>query len=137
MNRGRSIVGLVALVAWASVVGAAEKPPEAYAKAMKDIGAATGALTKAAKAEDFATVSKSAIAIVEVAPGIRKFWEGKADDAVAAAAAMLKAAGDLRVAADLSSADGIAFSTEELTAACAKCHTAHRERLADGTFEIK
>ena len=43
----------------------------------------------------------------------------------------------MRVAAGLMSGEGVAYSAKELAGTCATCHTAHREKLPDGTFQIK
>ena len=118
-------------------VMAAEKPPDSYSKAMKDIGAAAMSIDKATAAGDYDAVSKSAGAIVDAFPVVEKYWTGKAEDAVMLAQAAAKAAGDLRAVAGLQSSEGVAFSAKELTAACTQCHMAHREALPDGTFQIK
>ena len=129
-------LGLNALF-WIAVT-AAEKPSEQYSKAMKDIGAAAASVTKAIPAEDFDTVSKNATSIIEAFPVIRKYWTDKADgDAVRSVVAAEKAAADLRVAAGLKSSDGVDYSAKELTEICTQCHTAHREQLPDGSFQIK
>lgn len=116
----------------------AEKPSEQYSKAEKAIGAAAESATKAIQAQDFDTVSKNATSIIEAFPVIRKYWTDKADlDAVRLVTAAEKSAADLRVAAGLQSTDGVEYSAKELADICAQCHTAHREQLPDGSFQIK
>jgi len=126
------LIGLLGLVAFA-----ADNPPEDYAKAMKDMGAAVARIDKATAAGDFDTIGQSAGTIVDSLPVVEKYWTGKADDAVMFAQSAAKMAGDLRAVAGLQSADGVAFSAKELAAVCTQCHTAHRETLANGTFQIK
>ncbi len=116
---------------------AAEKPPDDYSKAMKDIGAAATAANKAMTEQNYEAVSKSAVAIINAFPVVEKYWTGKADDGVKLSRTAVKAAGDLRALADIKSSDGVADAMKDLTAACGQCHMAHRERLPDGTFEIK
>jgi len=115
----------------------AEKPSEEYSKAMKDIGAGMQAANKAIQAQDYEAVSKNAATIIDAFPVIEKYWAGKSEDAVKMVRKAAKAASDMRVAAGLNSAEGVAYSAKELGETCAPCHTAHRERLPDGTFEIK
>jgi hypothetical protein len=119
------------------VLTAAEKPPMAYSKAMKDIGMAAMGLDKAVADNDYDTVSKSAAVMVDAFAAVEKYWTGKADDAEKLAHAAGKAAGDLRAMADIKSGEGIGIAVKDLTATCAQCHMAHREALPDGTFEIK
>jgi cytochrome c556 len=116
----------------------AEKAPEAYVAAMKTIGAATGALNKSIQAEDFDAITKNVTSIIDTLPVVDKYWSGgKADDAKKWTQTAVKAAADLRVAAGLKSSEGVAYSAKELTETCAQCHTAHREKLPDGSFEVK
>lgn len=82
------------------VVLAAEKPPENYQQAMKNLGAFAQGMPKAAQ------------------------------DGV-------KAAADLGVTANLKSKEGAEYSAKIITDTCMGCHMAHRERAADGTFQIK
>jgi hypothetical protein len=125
-------VGLVALGA-----GAAEKPPAEYAKAMKEIDAAAQKVEKAIKAEDYETVSKSSDEMIEPLKIVQTYWTGKSDEAVTMTEDTAKASIDLTVSADLKSAEGVTFVAKQLAATCEKCHTAHRESLPDGSFEIK
>lgn len=115
---------------------AAEKPPEFYSKAMKDIGAAAMTIEKATASEDYDSVSKSAAAIIDAFPPIEKYWMGK-EDAIKFVQTASKAAADLRVMAGIQSKEGVAYSAKELAAVCTQCHMAHREAQADGTFLIK
>jgi hypothetical protein len=39
--------------------------------------------------------------------------------------------------ANLANAEGMSCSMKELTDACSACHAAHREKLSDGSFQIK
>jgi len=115
----------------------AEKPSDQYSKAMKDIDAAMQSLNKAIQAEDFDTVSKNAASMVDAFPVVEKYWAGKAQDAATLVQKAEKVAADLGVAAGLKSGEGVAYSAKELTDICMQCHTAHRNRLPDGSFEIK
>jgi cytochrome c556 len=127
------IVGVFALAATA-----AEKPSADYQKAMRDLGAVAQGLGKAVQAEDYDTLTKytaSAKAALEVA---LKFWQSKkVEDGIRHADNATTAVAVLGVSAGLKSQEGAEAAAKDLMAACAACHTAHREKLPDGTFEIK
>jgi hypothetical protein len=109
-----------------------------YVEAMKDIQAAAQAVNQIPKTQDFKAASQAAAKARTAFLYVQEFWtERKATDAADLAAAGAKAAGDIVVAADLSSAEGVEYSAKELNATCMACHTAHRERKDDGTFTIK
>ncbi len=127
--------GLIGL--FAGVAVAVEKPSDEYVKAMKDIRAAMQNVDKAVQASDFEAVSKNAAVVKDAFSLVEKYWNGKAEDALKLAQTAGKAASDLGVAAGLASGDGVAFSAKELNDTCTACHTAHRERLPDGSFQIK
>ena len=56
---------------------------------------------------------------------------------MAAAKAAGKAAADLERAAKAKNEEAVAASAKAVNGACKTCHDAHRERLPDGTSEIK
>jgi hypothetical protein len=116
---------------------AAEKPPADFVKAMQTIAAAQEAATKALEAEDLVASEKHAASIVDAFPVIQKYWSGKSEGAVTMVRTASKAASDLRVSSQQNSLEGALYSAKELTAACANCHNAHREKMPDGTFQIK
>ena len=68
---------------------------------------------------------------------VQQFWEGRDPDAGRLAATALKAAEDARVAAGLTSAEGVSYATREMSETCMTCHAAHREEVSDGTYRIK
>lgn len=130
-------VALVLLSVFGLAVFAAEKPPENYQKAMKDLGALSQGIGKAVADEnydaitEYATSAKAAFVVVE------EFWRTKGGEALKMAQTGGKAASDLEVTAGLKNAEGVAFAAKELTDLCAGCHAAHREKMPDGTFQIK
>ena len=125
-------VGLLGLTVWAS-----EKPPAEFANAMKISAAAQAAATKAMKDENFEEVEKQAAMIVEAFPAVEKYWAVRAPDVLPMVRVASKAASDLRVSAQQRSVEGLEYSSKDLTEACTTCHAAHREKMPDGTFEIK
>lgn len=135
-------LGMVAGLACLLVTGVstAEKPSEDYAKAMKTIGAEMQTINKAiaAPTPDYIAASLSAQKIVASLEVVQKYWKGKADDASKLADTASKTASDLAVtAASGFNTTGVPAMVKELSGTCGACHMAHRERLPDGTFEIK
>ena len=125
-------------VAWLGLtVWASEKAPTEFANAMRVSAAAQAAATTAMKAEDFDEVEKQAALIVEAFPAVEKYWAVRSPDVLPLVRVASKAASDLRVSAQQRSTEGLEYSSKDLIAACDKCHEAHREKMPDGTFEIK
>lgn len=125
-------VGLLGLTVWAS-----EKAPVEFANAMRVSAAAKAAATAAMKEENFDEVEKQAAIIVEAFPAIEKYFAVRSPDVLPMVRIASKAASDLRVSAQQRSAEGLEYSSKDLTAACTTCHDAHRVTMPDGTFEIK
>ena len=129
-------LGVVALCGF--VAAAAEKPTPEYQKAMKDLGAVAQAIGKPGASEDFPAVTKSVESAKAAFDVVEKYWRAKSvDDALKAAQAGQKAAADMGVAAGLTSAEGVQAAFKDMTDTCRSCHTAHREKMEDGSFMIK
>ena len=118
-------------------VAANEKPSDEYRKAMRDLAAFNQGIEKAIMAEDYDTVQKLA-ASAKAAFGVTEsYWSTRNAEATKLAQTGGKAASDLDVAAGLKSGDGATFAMKGVREVCGPCHMARRERLPDGTFEIK
>jgi cytochrome c556 len=139
MRRTPALVIGTLLGALALIVIAADKPPDDYAKLMKDFGSALQGVNKAVQAEDFEAVTKNIVVVIDGLPAVEKFWSNRAgaQDAQKLVEAAKKSAGDLRVAAGLKSGEGVTYSMKELGESCSGCHSAHRDKGADGSFLIK
>ena len=127
-------------IAAAGVVAvlAAERPPEAYVKLMKDTNTAAQSLRGHAQAKDYDGIAADAAALRKLFSDAEAFWTTrKADDAIGFAKAGGKAASDLETAAKAKNEDGVATAARSVNGTCMGCHTAHRERLADGSSAIK
>jgi hypothetical protein len=61
----------------------------------------------------------------------------KAEDAIKVAGAGSKAADDLLMAIKDKDYDAVTVAAAAIAATCAGCHSPHRERLPDGSYEIK
>lgn len=126
-----------------------EKPTPEYQKAMKELGSVNNRLRNSLKDIDFPAIEKDAAAMKAIFAVVLTYWqEKKVDDAMKLAQDGVKAATDLETAAKAQNHPGVvaaqaaiagASSTGEIGAigVCAPCHTAHRVRLPDGTYEIK
>jgi mono/diheme cytochrome c family protein len=136
--RGKSVLIAVCAVVLGLTLRANEKPSDAYQKAMKDLGAANQSLRNNVTAKDYDAIAKDAATFKASFATALAFWTAKkTDDAMMLAQTGAKAAADLEQAAKSKSEDGVAAAQKAVGAICAACHMAHRERLADGTFEIK
>src|SRR5262245_66321773 len=89
-----------ALVAAVGVVlRAAEPAPESYVKAMKTIGAALQAATKANASNDFMTIAKAAADMKPAMELVREYWDlQKTAKPLEWAKESVKLAGDLETA---------------------------------------
>ncbi|HWF84659.1 MAG TPA: hypothetical protein VG222_07430 [Vicinamibacterales bacterium] len=136
---GRSVLLAVAAASVLAIgVMANEKPSDAYVKSMKETNAAAQSLKKNVEAKDYDGVAKDAATLKTLFAGTEEFWTArKADDAITAAKAGLTAATDLETAAKAKNAEGVTTAAKAVNATCKTCHDAHRERLPDGTSEIK
>jgi len=66
------------------------------------------------------------------------FWTAKkVEDATNFAKNAVKAATDLETAAKASNEEGVAAAARAVSGSCQVCHMAHRQRMPDGSYEIK
>lgn len=138
MRRGSASLALGAAVVFAVAVMASEKAPDTYVKNMKDTNAAAASLRKSVEAKDYDAVAKDAANLKALFTTTEEFWTKRnVDDAMTVAKAGIKAASDLEAAAKAKNEAGVADAAKSVNATCKSCHDAHRERLPDGTSEIK
>lgn len=119
-------------------VAAQEKAPESYVTMMKGMQAHLGGASMALRGKDAVAVAKHAAEMQPLFEEAAKFWEArKAQDAVDAAKAGAKAAGELEAAAKADNAEEMTAARKSIIDTCQTCHTAHREKMPDGTWAIK
>jgi len=119
-------------------VMAGEKPPESYVKLMKDTNTAGQGLRGHVQAKDYDAIATDAATLKKLFADNETFWTArKVDDAAAFARTGSKGAEALEMAAKAKNDEGIAAASKDVNGTCQGCHTAHRERLPDGTSEIK
>jgi hypothetical protein len=117
---------------------AGEKPPESYVKLMKDTNAAAQALRGHVQAKDYDAIATDAATLKSLFADTEAFWTPrKAEDAIGFAKTGASAAADLESAAKARDEEKVGTAARAVNGTCQGCHTAHRERLPDGTSEIK
>ena len=106
-------------------------------KEMKQIDEHAAALRKMQPLTG-AEVSTHAEQLAELYESQKAFWvERKTDDAIKLSDDGRAAAVQLAAAAKSGDAQAAAAAMKNLGGTCRGCHTAHREKLADGTFKVK
>jgi hypothetical protein len=117
------------------------KPPmteDEYSKTMKQIGPTFQNLQKNNAAMNHAEGAQDARKLASWFLDVQAYWEAKkVDDATGFAKTAVKAAQDTETASTAMNMMALGDAQKALAGACQSCHTAHRERLADGTFRIK
>jgi cytochrome c556 len=117
---------------------AGEKPPESYVKLMKDTNSAAQALRGHLEAKDYDAIATDAMTLKKLYADTEAFWAArKTEDAIGFSKTGAKAAADLETAAKTKNEEGVTTAAKAVTGTCTGCHTAHRERLPDGSSEIK
>jgi hypothetical protein len=105
---------------------------------MKDIQAAQQNLKKAVDAKTAAAAMADAVKMHDAFLQVEAFWKQRnTEDAVKSAGDSVQAASKVVAAAKTDNADDLAAGFTAVGAQCRNCHTAHRERLPDGTYKIK
>jgi cytochrome c556 len=117
-----------------SVLSAQSKTDEDYDKLMKGVGAANGALRKAA---DPKAASVEAAKLVALFKDAQQFWTARNNKEAAdwSAAAMTHAAA-IEKAGAAGNAEEVAAHAKELGGTCQSCHAKYREKTETG-FAIK
>jgi hypothetical protein len=135
------------IVATASLAAQAGQAPmakmaisseEDYSKAMKEVGAQNGVLRKATTSASEADVAASAAKLETIFKDVQAYWENKkVEDATTAAKNAVAASQAISKAAAAHDMPAATAASQTLAAQCMTCHTAHRERLPDGSFKMK
>jgi cytochrome c556 len=137
MVRHSMMAAGIVFAAFASLAaqGQVEKAPEEYQKLMRQIGPTAQGL---AKKTDHAEIAKDAAALRTLFTQVEAFWkQRKTEDAIKFAGAAQTAATEIETAAKAGNDAGIAAARKTLTGQCQACHTAHRDKMADGSWGIK
>lgn len=118
----------------AAILSAQAKTDEDYDKIMKSVGAANGAMRKAADPKAAAAEAEKLVALFK---DVQQFWTTRSNKEAAdwAASAGVHAA-EIVKAGTAGNAEGVASHTKELGGVCQTCHTKYREKTETG-FAIK
>lgn len=140
MKLGSVSAGVFVVTMFLVLSAQAPKPmsDEDYDKIMKQVGPTFMNLQRDNATMNHAQGAKNAQMLAAWFKEVQTYWEAKkvedaagfAKNAVAAAEATVKASASMDMAA-------LGDAQKTLAGACQSCHTAHRERLPDGTFRIK
>lgn len=117
-----------------TVLSAQAKTDEDFDKLMKGVGAANGAMRKAASPADAAAEAAKLVTLFKDA---QAFWTARGNKEAAdwSASAMMHAA-EIEKAGKAGNAEGVAAHGKELGGTCMTCHTKYREKTETG-FAIK
>jgi hypothetical protein len=122
---------MLTVVAWS-------QDEDKYKEWMQTAGATVGSLQKNLKARNGEAASADAHKLHMVFGEVHGFWQKKnVDDAMKFA--MDASEGFHKVAEQASAGhfDEASATLKATTASCGGCHSAHREKTADGSFKIK
>jgi cytochrome c556 len=105
---------------------------------MKTVGATSGSLRKNLAAKDGAAASADAKKLQDVFAQVHDYWHAKrVDDATISAADSRAGFRDVAALASEGKFDEASAAMQKTSATCGACHTAHREKAADGSWKIK
>jgi cytochrome c556 len=105
---------------------------------MKSIGATAGSLRKNLEAKNTEAAAADAKKLQEIFGHVHSYWSDKhVDDATRFAMDAGKGFGEVAEEAAAGKFEDAAATLKTTSANCGGCHTAHREKSADGTFKIK
>jgi len=122
---------LVAVVAWGQDEGE-------YRTWMQTAGGTVGSLKKNLDAKNGPAAAADARKLQEVFNHVHEFWQTKnSEDAMKFAMGASEGFGKIAGQASAGKFDEASAAFKEATANCGGCHSAHREKAADGSFRIK
>ena len=115
----------------------ADQVSEDYSKLMKPAAAANGALQKSVDADLSAAATNAKDVQADFAK-IEEFWAKRGvADAQGFAKNIQSAAADAASAAAAGNKEAAAAAAKKIGANCGACHMAHRDKLPDGSFQLK
>jgi cytochrome c556 len=138
-------VAVCATVLTGLIARANEKPSDAFQQAMKAISAASAKLRadvtqieKDGAYPDYNPIDADVAGLRAPLTVALQFWQEKrVDDAIAKTQAVMKYVDELETARKEKNYDSLMTAAAEIGKSCGGCHAAHREKLPDGSYEIK
>lgn len=132
----RGIAAAIALICTTALLFADDLAQ--YQPLMQGGAQAVGALGSAVESGDAAEASTQAKVAADYFGGMAAFWSQKgADDAVASCVDVITKANEIAAMAEAGDLAGAPAKLDELRGNCKSCHSAHREKAADGSWQIK
>jgi len=132
----RNLLFTACLTALAIVVFAQSEAD--YQKWMKTAGATSGSLRKNLDAKNGEAASADAKKLQDVFGQVHDFWHMKhVDDAMMLAMTARDSFGEVAEQALAGKFDDASATLKKASATCGGCHTAHREKAADGSWKMK
>jgi cytochrome c556 len=105
---------------------------------MKSVGATSGSLRKNLEAKNADAAAADAKKLQEIFGHVHGYWNDKhVEDAMKFAMAAGAGFGEVAELAQAGKFDDASATLKTTSANCGGCHTAHREKSADGTWKIK
>jgi hypothetical protein len=142
--RGKPVILATSVINTAGTDLAKRPPPpltpaeEAFDKVMKSIGAANRAMRTALEGSDAKAAQDNAAQLQQGLKQSAEFWKSRrVPEAIGWSQDGQKLAESIARAAAAVRWEDVKASMTTLGQVCQTCHTAHRERLDDGTFRIK
>jgi hypothetical protein len=115
-----------------------ERAPDPYIDAMKQIQTAQTTLRGQIGSRNYDGAAQTIAALRGSFATAQAYWDAKSiRDATAQVNAAVKAVTDLDTAVKAKNDSGLLDAQAAMGRTCTACHTAHRERLPDGHFEVK
>ena len=144
MRRRLTVLAVSAVFTLGFSARANEPPTEEYRAAMKDLEAASEILRHHARMVEpggdccYDWVEKDAVTLKAAFAKTLEFWKAKnVKNAITLAQYAVSDAAGLERAAKAKHYDGVVAGVSGVLNACEPCHLAHREKLPDGTYEIR
>ena len=126
-----------AVLLMASAAVFADELTDEYKMLMQPAAAANMAMQRAVQT-DLAATAKAAADAQAAFAKIEEFWTKRGTaDAIGFAKNVQAAAKEVETAATAGNKDAAVAAAGKIMANCGGCHMAHRERLPDGTFQLK
>ena len=141
MRSGVTKLAVVFALSGATVIFAQSKPlltDADYDKLMKQIGPTFQNLQKDNSTMNHSQGVKDAQMLSDSFKQVQAYWEAKnADDAVGFAKNAIAMADATVIASQSMDMATLGDAQKTLASTCQSCHTAHRDKLPDGTYKIK
>lgn len=142
--RGRTAVLATSVINAAMIDVTKRLPPpmtpdeEAYDKMMKRVGPAFNALRQAVSSSNADAIKEHAVVLTQTFADTESFWKKRSKgDATTWSVDARKHLDALARAAAAGEWDQVKASAGLVQQTCSNCHSAYRERLADGSYRIK